>query len=362
MRKPKNIDVMKCCHFISFLENSAIISWVWSTTHTIVAVLLTVEYPKLSLPRTQSRSSLSKICLCWSDKRERIVSLRNLDTKECWFLHPCESEASLWSRRISPVAHVQDFAFCLRGLSKFQIGVGLWCSWSPFPVHAGSQTSLPWKFCLTWTIQTGECQHPRLNWSAAQEIQDTAGQTWLSSRIPLMTWSLPLWTSLTFLVRSTSSYIPCCKTHIMTRHTQRSQTLSRNFLQDFILKVPQRRIGKISYFYSLVSEEVVAGLDELFQFVDGCLYLRVAPWCHPLVLASYHPLRVTQRALVLSSGTLLFKFSGRSILWSSWLHIWELLDNYRNVGVIMSIYLFHWRTRRILIVTVYFHKVYIHIQ
>ena len=50
----------------------------------------------------------------------------------------------------------------------------------------------------------------------------------------------------------------------MTRHTKISQTLSRNFLQYFILIVSQRRIGKLSYFYSLVSEEVVMGLEASF--------------------------------------------------------------------------------------------------
>ena len=252
MKKLTNIDVIECCHFISFLDNSAKTSWVWSITHS------------MPCPRTRSHSRLSKICLCWSDKRERIFSPRTLDTKECWFLRPCESEASSWSRRIASVAHVQEFAFCLRGISKFQIGVGSWCSRYIFPVHAGSQTSLPRITFLTWIIQVVECQHPRLNWSAAQEIQGTAGQTWFSRGIPLMTWRPPLWTSLPFLVRSTSSYITCGKTHIMTRHTKISQTLSRNFLQYFILIVSQRRIGKLSYFYSLVSEEVVVGLEASF--------------------------------------------------------------------------------------------------
>ena len=141
---------------------------------------------------------------------------------------------------MTPVAYVQDFAFCLGGPSKFMPGVGSWRSWVLSPVLGESQMSLPGTIFLVWTIQLGVCLQPPLEWSVQQESQSTTGQKCLTHGIPLMTLCLPLWTSFPFLVRRTHSYSPCWKMNIGTRHPQRSQNLPEEFPTGHHTSNPQK--------------------------------------------------------------------------------------------------------------------------
>ena len=142
-------------------------------------------------------------------KGENVFSLRNLDTQELWYLHPYTLESSSWSFIMTPVAYVQDFAFFLKGPSKFMLGVGSWCYWYPSPVYEKSQMSLHRTICLDWTIRLVVGRHQRLRWSVPRESQGTSGQTCFPRRLPLMNWIPPLWPSFTFPGSSNQRYSPC---------------------------------------------------------------------------------------------------------------------------------------------------------
>ena len=165
MIKRTNMYVMEGWRLISCLDNSAISLWLWSVAHRISVVSSTVENPNLFLPRIRAWYKLSKSALSDQIKGRECFSLRNLDTTEYWSLHPHELEASSWSHSMNPVPCVQDFTLCLRGPSKFLLGVGSCHSWVLPPVHGESQTSLNGTICLEWTIWVWVCQHTCLEWS-----------------------------------------------------------------------------------------------------------------------------------------------------------------------------------------------------
>ena len=84
-------------------------------------------------------------------------------------------------------------------------------------------------------------------------------------------------------------------------------------------------------------------------------------WCQSYVFSIswkwdtgliFVPLKKIEITLLCTSGNYIFSNN----------HIWELLGNYRDFGVVVGIYYFHRRTRRIIVTTFYFYKFYIHIQ